>query len=231
MSSGIAQAGVSAQRGIYTTFMTIDDASFPVMNVAHTAPGGSISLSAGTNYAQGFSVQPTPVGNSQIFVGPNSVISNVFTNPGTAYLGTANVGTALNVVGPTSLTGNVQVSGNTTITGNTTVTGSFLTTGSTTVGNTLFVANTVNTPILHSNLVTTSAVTATGALANAFIDTATASTSSTAALYLSATCRLKVLSNGGLATQFLFNGSWYNGAVTQPTGFVGSVASLLSITT
>ncbi len=212
-SQGIGQAGVTASRGVFTTFVTMDDVNYPVMNVAHTAMGGSINLSAGTNPSQSFNVQQTQVGNSQIFTGPNVLVSNVFQAPQTSILGTANVQTALNVTGPSTLTGN------------TTVTGSFQTTGSTTIGNVLSVGNTTITPILQANVISV-----TGPLSNVYIETSSAKSSNTSALYLSPSWRLKVLTNNGLATQYLYNGSWVNIDVKQPTGFVGSIASLLNYT-
>lgn len=219
-SAGLAAAGVTAQRGVATTTVFLDDITFPVMNVSHTAQGGSIALSAGTNPSQGFSVQQTQVGNSQVFAGPNILVSNVLQVPQTAVIGTANVSNALNVTGPSMLTGN------------TVVTGSFQTTGSTIIGNVLQVGNVTNTPILHSNVITTSAFTATGPLANAYVETVSNSSSTTAALYLSANWRVKVISSGGLAFQYLLGGTtWTNAQVLAPPNLSISIASLTTPTT
>lgn len=212
-SAGIGQAGITAQRGVATTTVFIDDINYPVMNVQHTAQGGSINLSAGPNPSQGFNVQQTQVGNSQVFTGPNVLVSNVLQAPQSAILGTANVGTALNVTGPSTLTGN------------TTVTGSFTTTGSTSIGNVLQIGNTTITPTLLANVISV-----TGPNSNVYIETSSSRSSNTSALYLSPSWRLKVLTNNGLATQYLYNGNWINIDVKQPTGFIGSIASLLNYT-
>ena len=228
---GILGAGTLVAGKLATTTVFLDDSSAPVLNVAHTFAGGSINLSAGSNPSQGFTVQPVALGNTQLFQGPNALISNTLSVPGTFSVATANISTALNVIGPSSFTGNVQVSGNTTITGNTSVTGPFTASGLTTVGNVLQVGNTVNTPILHSNLITTSAFTATGPLSNCFIDTASATTSNTAALYLSTDWRVKRITSGGLAFQYLLNGTtWTNAQVLAPPGLSITIAGLTTPT-
>lgn len=207
MSSGLALAGITAQRAVTTGTIFLDDLTFPQMNVYHQAQGGSIALSAGPNPSQGFTVQQTAVGNSQIFGGPNFLVSNVLQVPQTALIGTANVSNNLNV------------------------TGNFVSNGSSIVGNTLFVANTVNTPILHSNLVTTSALTATGPLANSYIETFSNSSSQSSGLYLSSAWRVKAISSGGLAFQSYFNQQWNNVSVLAPTGISLTIAQLTSPTT
>lgn len=216
---GILGAGTLVTGKVASTTLFLDDSVAPQLNVAHQWVGGTVNLSAGSNPAQGFSVTPVALGNTQSFQGPNATFSNTLTVPGTATIATANVGTALNVVGPSSLSGN------------TTVTGSFLTTGPTTVGNTLFVANAINTPILHSNLITTSAFTATGPLANLYCETTSNLSSTTSALYLSPEWRVKRITSGGLATQYLLNGTtWTNVQVLAPPNLSISVAGLTTPT-
>ena len=213
MSAGIGQAGITASRGVATTTLYIDDLSYPVLNVAHTAMGGSINLSAGTNPGQSFNVQQTQTGNSQIFTGPNVLVSNVFQAPQTAVLGTANVGAALNVTGPSTLSGN------------TTVTGSFQTTGTANVSNILSVGNATITPILRANLIT-----ATGATANTYLETTSAVAGNNAGVYLGGGWNLKVLNNGGLAFQSTLNGQRVNSQVIMPSGASLTVGQLYGST-
>lgn len=210
---GILSAGTLVANKVAATGVFLDDGTAPQMNLAHQWQGGVINLSAGSNPAQSFSVIPVAAGNTQSFIGPNATFSNTLTVPGTATIAVANVSNALNVVG------------------NATVTGNFLSTGSSVIGNVLNVGNTVNTPILHGNLFTTSALSATGPLSNVYIETSSALSSQSSALYLSPVWRVKAVSSGGLAFQSLYNGVWNNVSVLAPTGISLSIAGLTTPTT
>lgn len=231
-ASGLASAGTQVTRALGTSQVFLDDPAFPQLSLAHTAPAGTITLSAGANPGAQFAVQPQAAGNSQILTGPNALISNVFQNPGTAYLGVTNVANSLTVTGPTLLTGNVGITGNTVLTGNvniagnTSITGNFLATGSSTFGNVLNVGGSINTPVVTAN-----AITATGPLANLYVETRSSLASTTAAVYLSPNWRLKEVSSGGLAQQYKLNGNWVNASVLAPPGLVITIAGLTTPTT
>lgn len=210
---GILSAGTLVANKLASTGVYLDDGAAPVMNLQHQWQGGSINLSAGSNPGQSFSVLPVAAGNTQVFTGPNATFSNTLSVPGTASIAIANVTTALNVVG------------------NATVTGNFLSTGSSAIGNVLNVGNTVNVPILHANTITTSSLAATGSLSNVYIETSTALSSQSSALYLSPTWRVKAVSSGGLAFQSFFNGQWNNVSVLAPSGVTLTIANLTTPTT
>ena len=210
---GILGAGTLVANKVAATGIFLEDAAAPSLNVAHQWVGGTVNLSAGTNPAQSFNVLPVAVGNTQVFTGPNATFSNTLTVPGTSTLGTANVTTALNVIGNASVTGN------------------FLSTGSSTIGNVLNVGNTVNVPVLHANTITSSSVSTTGPMSNVYIETTTSLSSQSSALYLAPAWRLKAVSSGGLAFQSFYNGQWNNVSVLAPTGVSLSIANLTSPTT
>lgn len=209
-SGGILSAGVSVSRGVASTTLFLDSMDAPVLNVQHQGAAGQISLSAGSNPSQGFTVAPVAIGNSQILTGPNALVSNTLT-----------VGQQLNL-------NNAAVSNVLTVGGYANVYGSFLANSSATIANTLVVGNAVQVPSLVGNAISTSTLSATGPLSNAYIETFSSSASNNAALYLSSSWRLKVTAQNGLGFQNKYNGTWQNVQVVQPLGFVGSIGSLVS---
>lgn len=222
----ILNAGTLVGRNVASTTLFLDDGASPALNVAHQWLAGTVNLSAGPNPSQGFSVSPLVNGNTQILSGPNILVSNTLSAPGTISLGTANIANALTVTGPTTLTGNLSATGPVSLIGNTNITGSLTASGSANVVNSLSVGNTVYTPTLIAN-----SMSAVGNAANVYIETRSALSSNNAALYLSATWRLKVVTSGSnylLAMQTLVNGSWVNSQVFAPPNVSLSVGSILN---
>lgn len=208
MSAGVLVARQLAATGIY-----LEDGSAPVLNVAHQFPSGAINLSAGANPSQGFNVTPVASGNTQVFSGPNITVGNVLSVPNQFNVGTANIATALNVTGPSTLAGQISVTGNLSVFGGANVV------------NSLTVGNTVSVPTVLANSITVS-----GAASNIYVQTQSSLSSNSSALYLSPSWRIKAISSGGLAFQSLLGGSWVNSSVVAPSGIAISILNLTSPT-
>lgn len=206
---GILGAGTLVARNVAGTTLYLDDASAPVLNIAHQYASGTINFSAGTNPAASFSVTPVAVSNSQLFSGPNVLVSNTLSVPGQINIGTANVANALNCFGPSTLVGQTAITGNLSVF------------GTANVVNSLSVGNTVTVPTLRAN-----AISALGPMANCYLETSTALSSQSSALYLSPAWRVKVVSSGGLAFQSLLNGQWVNSSVIAPSGVAITISNL-----